>query len=354
MGKRPAVVRMLFYFFGGQHIEDPRIRRVLKKPYADIDIGNITVRFQTRALCDHRGIGRYSRDLYRELRKLERTESSGEKGKRTIVHFFPSVHWLPGHLPGNSVIVIHDLIPLVLSDVFPSGVEDWLGPGGYGAKVSEASHVIAISRSTAAHVSSYLGYPGTKMSVVENGVSALPADAAPVDTSRYGEFVVAVGGGDRHKNLSVVLAALRELPDVSLVCVGDAGTVEYQAKEYGVHGRVFCRGRQSDAELAALLDASIGLVFPSLLEGFGLPPLEAGKRGIPSVCSDRPAMNEILADAALFAEPHAPDQWVEAIDLLRDKGRRREMGMAAREYADRYSWQACAQGIVSVLAMHAS
>src|SRR5690606_28194938 len=102
-------------------------------------------------------------------------------------------------------------------------------------------------------------------------------------------------------------------------------------------------GRVSDEALAALLQDSLCLAFPSFTEGFGLPPLEAMSVGCPVVSSDRASLPEVCGNAALYASPYDPDAWVNAFLRLRDEiGLRERMVEAGKVQARNFSWRASA------------
>ena len=110
-------------------------------------------------------------------------------------------------------------------------------------------------------------------------------------------------------------------------------------------------GRVSDGALRALYENAAMFLFPSIYEGFGVPPLEAMALGCPVVSSDSSAMPEVLGDAALFFECGDVEACAARIrDVLSlDAAGRRELSDAGRERAARYRWERSAERLVKVL-----
>jgi len=162
-------------------------------------------------------------------------------------------------------------------------------------------------------------------------------------------YFVALGNLTPNKNLAVAIRALSHLADpaVRLVLIGDRPAV-FDRSTFPADPRVILAGRLSDAEIAALLGGPRALVFPSLYEGFGIPPLEAMTLGCPVIASDIPATREVCADAALYFDPaddaaltaHMAELLSRPDDARRDTGLRR---------ADRYVWSRSAEIIEDLL-----
>ncbi|MFZ2100473.1 MAG: glycosyltransferase, partial [Oricola sp.] len=110
-------------------------------------------------------------------------------------------------------------------------------------------------------------------------------------------------------------------------------------------------GRVTDNEFAALLRDSMCLAFPSFVEGFGLPPLEAMAIGCPVIVSDTASMPEVCGDAALYASPDNPEEWLEHfMRLRRQTGLREQMIMRGWARTRRYRWSATAQQYLGLMA----
>src|SRR5262249_46060540 len=155
---------------------------------------------------------------------------------------------------------------------------------------------------------------------------------------------VGVGRGYPHKNVAGLLRALALLRrrghgDVRLVLVGDryrAGAeLGRLAERLGLGEAVVWAGFVGPAELSALYRGAAACAFPSLAEGFGLPPLEAMACGTPVVASDLTAVPEVVGDAGLLADPRDPEAFAAALarvledEALRQRLRERGLRRAA-------------------------
>jgi alpha-1,3-rhamnosyl/mannosyltransferase len=103
----------------------------------------------------------------------------------------------------------------------------------------------------------------------------------------------------------------------------------------------------SDEDLEGLYRAASCLAFPSLVEGFGLPVLEAMRRGLPVACSGTTALPELAGDAALLFDPESTDAIAEAVGrLLADPALRERLAARGRDRAELFSWERTAHGVV--------
>lgn len=247
--------------------------------------------------------------------------------------------------------MIHDVIPLLYPEHFPTAVvQEW--EKRYYSIARQADHIVTISEASANAIVKTLGVPRDKISVVHNGVSEMPVAESCSYALPKKPYVVFLGSYDHHKNLEVVLLALNEEParHVHLVMIGDNKGCADRVARLGLSDRVHFAGRLTDAEVGLALKKSIGLVFPSLYEGFGLPPLEAAALGVPSICSNRPAMNELIIEGALFCEPDDPKSWANAIWKLKtDRYDRSQLLALQEKVATEYNWEKSAKSLLSTL-----
>ena len=144
-----------------------------------------------------------------------------------------------------------------------------------------------------------------------------------------------------------LVQAFPQLPH-KLVLVGkdtwQSENVHAAARESGVADRIRFLGFVSDPQLLQLYNACDCFVFPSFYEGFGLPALEAMACGRAVICSDAPALPEVVDGAAILFDPHSVDQMVRAMaDVLRDPALRARMERLGLQRAAHFSWQKTAR-----------
>jgi len=315
--------------------------------YERINFGAVSVFFSRVALEDNRGIGRVSRELFQGLRSLAVSGQVNAAQDSKDVYFYSSIHWCPDVLPACSVVMIHDVIPLIFEEHYPDA---YLWKRKYKTIAQQADLIVTISESSADDISKYLEVPRERIRVVYNGVTQLPVAETVGFELPAVPFVTYLGAYDWHKNLSVVLKAMQLHDGFDLVMIGNNQNCRVEATHLGISDRVHFLGSLGDAEVGYVLSKSLALVFPSRYEGFGLPPFEAAFLGIPSICSSRPAMTEVLQGAAIFVDPESPEDWGRAIcRLLNDGGLRRDLSLGAKEISGRYSWANSLAALIDVL-----
>lgn len=131
-------------------------------------------------------------------------------------------------------------------------------------------------------------------------------------------FVLMIGSRARHKNVAPVLNALdgNLPPGVKIVLVGGANSRVFAEDGISASEDLIVAGRVSDNELAALYKNANVFLFPSLTEGFGLPPAEAMALGCPVIASNLGAIPEVMGDACLYVNPTEGTEWVAAVEQV--------------------------------------
>jgi glycosyltransferase involved in cell wall biosynthesis len=169
------------------------------------------------------------------------------------------------------------------------------------------------------------------------------------------EFVLAVGARRPHKNFGRLVDAVGRLGDVegaTLVFVGEADERfpdEAAAAARGMGERVRFVGKVPEADLPVLYSLATVFACPSLIEGFGLPVLEAMTSGTPVVCSSIPVFEEVAGEAVLMAPPDDTEAWASALRrLLTEPDRRDTLSRAGLHRAGLVSWQRAAQAALRV------
>ncbi len=222
-----------------------------------------------------------------------------------------------------------------------------LGPERRAVRRSQAAALIASSQATADEFITHYRVPPERVTVVPLGIDTeffrpLPQAATALRRElglAAGERVVLyVGFSTPRKGLETLAEALPQLgSDVRLLMVGqwEKGYREKVMRALGRHrDRVLELGYVPDADLPPLYALADLFVFPSLLEGFGLPPVEAMACGVPVVASAVGSLPEVVADAGLLVPPHDADALAGAIQsLLDDDALRRGLGERGRQRA---------------------
>jgi len=222
-----------------------------------------------------------------------------------------------------------------------------------------ADRLIAISHAAAADIVRHLGVPPQRIDVIPlgPGVQALVAPTAePLLRERFalgsGPVVLAVSAKKAHKNLSRLIEAMPSVrdayPDAVLVLPGRPTEHEQQlralAGHLGLGAAVVFPPFVEAADLEGLYAAARCFVLPSLNEGFGLPVLEAMRRGVPVACAGVSAMPEVAGEAARYFDPSsAPDIAAAILALLDDPALAEQLASAGRERSQRFSWTATAE-----------
>ena len=270
---------------------------------------------------------------------------------------------LPGRGPWALVTTVHDLVPLRLPGLVPAR-HRWAVRCLLGGAIRRAHRVIAVSEATRTeHLTRYRLAPARVVVVPEAAASqfAPPAPAAlAAARARYGldrPYVLFVGFLEPKKNLDVLLEAVARLRragvwgQTELVVVGAPGWGPDPARHahvLGLDGAVRFVGPAPDADLPALYGGALAFAFPSLWEGFGLPALEAMATGAPVVASNRGALPEVTAGAALLVEP-APGPFAEALErLLAEPALREQLRVAGLARAAQFSWERTAKETLAV------
>jgi glycosyltransferase involved in cell wall biosynthesis len=164
---------------------------------------------------------------------------------------------------------------------------------------------------------------------------------------------------DPRKNMRLLLQAFADLclqqPEMkaNLVLAGNASEstiskLKFYASELGIGPRLIMLGFVKDQYLSALYSGSIAFLFPSLAEGFGLPPLEAMQCGTPVISSSATSLTEVVGDCGILVDPTQKNEFTSAMwDLYNNDALRKELSIKGIQRAVQFSWNQCAQDHVS-------
>jgi len=217
-----------------------------------------------------------------------------------------------------------------------------------------ADMIVTVSEFSRREIGKYYGGNVAAMPVCYEGgdhIKAVPADLSVIE--RLGlkgrKFFLGVGVDSANKNINSVVAAFHKakLADTMLVLTGAKEARVFGEFDLADSAGVLQIGFIPDQELRALYEHALGLIFPSLYEGFGLPPLEAMNCGCPVVISEQPALLEVCADAALHCQPYDVDQIAAHMRALAgDADLRARLAAAGYTRAQRFNWAATGRALL--------
>jgi len=220
--------------------------------------------------------------------------------------------------------------------------------------IKKASHVIAVSQNTKSDLIKFLNIPAEMITVIYNGIDHRifrPVKSKPFDEP----YILYVGTERARKNLSSLFQAFSRLKEefqgLKLVKVGTPGRsaafrkrTKKQIESLGINEDVIFVDWAARNDLPAYYSSASLLVYPSLYEGFGLPPLEAMACGCPVVTSNTSSLPEVVGDAAITVDPHDVDALTNAMrEVLTNDGLRAAMIEKGLAQAKKFSWEKTAQ-----------
>ncbi len=257
--------------------------------------------------------------------------------------------------PDNApaVYTIHDLPPARFPD-------EGIIPRWARAAVRRAAAIHTPSEFAKSELVDVLGVSPDRVTVIPYGCESdcFHGGVAPLPPSELkrlgipGPFLLYVGGFTRRKNVLALLRAWtiieRDFPEVTLALAGPEVQLGRLASEAGAR-RVVLLGYQERNILPSLLKASIALVFPSIYEGFGMPPLEAMALGVPVVAVRAGAVPEVVGDCALLADEGSFECLAATLrSLLEAPHLQKHLALCGPTRAHLFSWDAHAQQILDL------
>jgi len=354
----------------------------------------VRIGIDARKLHDF-GIGTYIRNLLRQLARFDRQtefvvfcrpedrETLGSLGenfrpveetarnysiaeqvkiplaiRREGVTLFHAPHYvLPWLVQCRSVVTIHDCIHLMFPQYLPNRLALQYARTSISLAARRATRVLTVSESSKRDILRFVDTDSSRIHVIYNayderfGVEPREEDVVRV-RERYqlhDEFVLYAGNVKPHKNLERLIIAFdlvrkRGLDHLKLVLIGDEisryASLRRAVHQHQLHKYVRFLGYLPEETLAVMYRLAGVFAFPSLYEGFGLPPLEAMASGTPVVTSNVSSLPEVAGDAAILVDPHDPQAIADGISrLLTDEKLRRDLRMKGLARARQFSWE---------------
>jgi glycosyltransferase involved in cell wall biosynthesis len=287
----------------------------------------------------------------------------GEAVGRADADVYHGTHfYTPRTLPIPRVATIHDLTFFRLPKRYGFAHREYYR--GIARTAQWAERIIVPSRAVATDAVRYLGLAPQRIRVIPEapraGLRPAPIDETAALRKRLElehPYLLCLGTAEPGKRAVDAIRALplvRERhPGVVLALAGNPGRLSKalaaEAARLGVADAVKFLGYVPDDDLAALFTGAEALVFPSLFEGFGLPPIEAMACGTPVIAAQTPAMDEVLAGAAIFVPLRDPGAIASAAsNLMADPSRCADVSQMSLRLAATYSWKRVAEETVAV------
>ena len=288
-----------------------------------------------------------------------------------LVHI-PHLFWIPRSLSCPYVVTVHDLLEHMYGQRDGSNLRRLVHAQLTHRVLRRAARLIAVSQFTKCELEKYFGIPSNRVEVVYNAIDDrfLRGHATDADRQLIAEryqvsypFVLYAGAIRPHKNVVRIIEAFsalktelekeRQLTDLKLIIIGDDLSSQPDLRRTvirsGVQNDVRFLGFVPIEVLRIFYDVAKVFVFPSLYEGFGLPPLEAMAHGTPVVTSNTSSLPEVTGNAAVLVNPENVFEIRRALQkALLDPALRTRMKQRGYEQSQRFSWATSVSRILEI------
>jgi glycosyltransferase involved in cell wall biosynthesis len=324
----------------------------------------IEVLYDARWIGNH-GIGRFADELLKRLPSLTPFKSARRpshpldpwllgmmlRAKRPKLFFSPGYNSPRGY-SCDFILTLHDLhhlrVPENSNAAKRAYYERIIRPA-----CRRAAFVLTVSDYSKREIAAWARLDEARIINVGNGVGC-PFVPEGIRHEPGYSYILYVGSSNPHKNLLRLLEAFKIsglAKHIRLVISGKpTRPLIAQLRRLKLDGAVVFTGTVSNADLAALYRGALAFVFPSLYEGFGLPPLEAMACGVPVLTSNVCAIPEVVADAALLVDPRSTDAIAQGmIRIVEDSALRDSLKRKGFLRAKAYSWDETARKVQEIL-----
>lgn len=281
---------------------------------------------------------------------------------RDRVHLLHEPHYvLPPATRCRAVVTIHDCIHLMFPQYLPNRLAPYYARAAMWSATRQADRILTVSEASKRDILRFFNVAPERVEVIYNALDARfsePPDEAHMERVRQRyqldhPYVLYVGNIKPHKNLERLIAAFARArqtgpDDLKLLVIGDELS-RYPALRQAVHRHKLDKhvrflGFQPAATLIAFYRLARGFVFPSLYEGFGLPPLEAMACGTPVVTSNLSSLPEVAGGAAVLVDPYDVDAIADGISrVVTDEALRTDLIAKGHARVRDFSWEHAAR-----------
>lgn len=278
-----------------------------------------------------------------------------QKWQPQVVHETYYSRWGSAPKSCPTVGTVHDMIHELFSDQFPARDKTTMLKR---VAIDRADHVICVSENTRRDLVNLFGTREEKISVVHHGFESFASDFMPIKktTDPIKPYLLYVGNREGYKNFSGFVRAVassgRLKADFNILAFGGGRFSPSEMTLLTELGFQSDQARQlggDDTLLGHLYDQATAFVFPSLYEGFGMPPLEAMVHQCPVISSNTSSMPEVIGDAGEFFDPKSIDDMAVAIErVVYSPSRTQDLIERGRKRLDLFSWERCADRTLDI------
>ncbi|MDR2649972.1 MAG: glycosyltransferase family 4 protein [Clostridiales bacterium] len=284
-------------------------------------------------------------------------------GKADITLFFNFI--APPGAAGRNIIVVYDMAYLAFPETVRFRTKTMLDVS-LKASVRRAAAIITISEFSKNEIVKYMGVSPERIAIAPGGVDTrvfYPVGAERINKAKKkysipDTYLLYAGTLEPRKNIERLIEAYAKLVNEEpsappLVLAGRKGwlyeSIFEKVESLGMEKRVIFTGYIDDADMPAILSGAMIFVFPSLYEGFGMPPLEAMACGTPTLTSTSASLPEVVGDAAVKADPYNAEDIKDGMKrLINDSALRGDLSAKGLERAKQFNWERPARIIMDV------
>ncbi|MDO8489821.1 MAG: glycosyltransferase family 1 protein [bacterium] len=287
-------------------------------------------------------------------------------GVQIDIFFAPNVNFISVSPKVKTVLTVHDLSFVLYKDCLSRKERLWHAAVRPRARMESAAHVIAVSETTKSDLASLYAIPSDRVTVTHLACSSEFSDEKPLPSrSALGlpnRYILSLAGGGRKNCEALIDAYLIVLKDKDVQSPPQliiAGASENMQKR--LEARIARRGIEAHVRIMPVFPFAYRcayytyaelFIYPSLYEGFGIPPLEAASCGVPVIASGVGSIPEVMSDAALLVNPYNVASIAQSITVLLTQKELRDTYRArGLKQAQKYSWKKAAEQTLHVFNM---
>ena len=276
-------------------------------------------------------------------------------------------YFVPPFAHGRSVVMVYDTVVNDMSDTMDARTRFSL-QNNLRRSIKRADVVVTISQFSKERIMYHYGVDpdkiriascGYREDIFHNNYSSEKIDCTKQKYEITGDYFLYLGTLEPRKNIERLVEAYSSLTNTAdncpkLVIAGGKGwlydSIFEIVKKYGLESDVIFTGYVEDEEVPLLMNGAMAFCFPSLYEGFGMPPLEAMACGTPVITSNISSLPEVVGDAAVMVDPYSAESICEALHkVLKDEELRKNMSYRGLEQCKKFSWKKSAEIFLDII-----